>query len=147
MRTVVLATILSAGIVSALSGETSSKKRVAVFDFDNAAVQGGTSMLFMQTAPPNLGKAVANLLVSRLAKDGLVTVIERAELDKLLAEQNLTNSDRTDPLTAAKLGRILGVDVIILGSITHYDHEDKMTGGGGSRFGGFGGISMSSKHD
>src|SRR5262249_55211762 len=89
----------------------------------------------------------ANLLVAKVVKDGIVTVIERGELEKLLAEQNLTNSDRTDPLTAAKLGRILGVDVIVLGSVTNYDFEDKMTGGGGSRLGGFGGFSMSTKHD
>src|SRR5688572_8323524 len=147
MRIAVMAAITAAGVAELL-GDTVTKKRVAVFDFDNAAVQGGMTPIFFQTAAPaNLGKAVANLVVSRLVKDGAVTVIERAELEKLLAEQNLSNSDRTDPLTAAKLGRILGVDVIILGSITHYDYEDKMTGGGGSRLGGFGGISMTSKHD
>ena len=57
-----------------------------------------------------LGKAVADMLINRLVQTATVTVIERAAIDKLLAEQNLTNSDRTDALTAAKLGRVLGVD-------------------------------------
>src|SRR5690242_14938348 len=120
MRKVVLAAILAAAIAPAGLAQA-SKKRVAVFDFDNAGVQGPTTSLFMtSSAPPNLGKVVANLVVAKLVKDGAATVIERAELERLLAEQNLTNSDRTDPLTAAKLGRILGVDVIVLGSITQY---------------------------
>ncbi len=72
-------------------------------------------------------------------------MIERAALDKLIAEQNLSNSDRTDPLTAVKLGKLLGVDAIILGTIARYDYTDK-TSGGPSRF-PFGGGSMKVKHD
>ena len=68
--------------------------------------------------------------------DGVASL--RAAIDKLIAEQNFSNSDRADPVTAAKIGRILGVDAIILGTITHYDYEDKVTGGGGTSFGGFG---------
>ena len=123
------------------------KRRVAVFDFDNAAVQSGVTMPFMSVSTPNLGKASADLLVGKLVQDSRVSVIERSALDKLIAEQNLSNSDRTDPATAAKIGRILGVDVIVLGTITHYDFDDKTTGGSGVRFGGFGGASMKTKHD
>ena len=128
-------------------GQAAPKKRVAVFDFDNAAAQGGMKIPFVELNPPNLGKAAAELLITKLVQDGSVSVIERNAIDKLLAEQNLTNSDRTDPVTAAKLGRVLGVDAIILGTITHFDYADKTTGGGGARFGGFGGSSMKTKHD
>ncbi len=125
-------------------GQAPAKKRLAVFDFDKAAGPGGISSPFFQMSTPNVGKAAADLLITRLVQDGTVTVIERNALDKLLAEQDLTNSDRTDPVTAAKLGRVLGVDAIVLGSITHYDYEDKITGGGGSRFSGG---STKMKHD
>jgi curli biogenesis system outer membrane secretion channel CsgG len=78
---------------------------------------------------------------------GAVTVIERTALDKVLGEQNLSNSDRTDPATAARIGRVLGVDGIVLGTITKWDYENKVTGGG-SRFGGMiGGSSTTMKHD
>jgi curli biogenesis system outer membrane secretion channel CsgG len=139
-------TIVALGTVSAW-GQVPQKKRVAVFDFDNAAVQGGIKSPFFEMNAPDLGKAAADLLITKLVQDGNLSVIERNAMDKLLAEQNLSNSGRTDPVTAAKLGRILGVDVIILGTITHYDYADKTTGGGGSRFGGFGGSSMKTKHD
>ncbi len=145
-RIVVLAClVLIAGLLPAL-GQVPSKKRLAIFDFDNAAASGGISSPFFQASTPNIGKAVADLLVTRLVQDGSATVIERNAIDKLLAEQDLTNSDRTDPMTAAKLGRVLGVDAIVLGSVTHYDYEDKIVGGGGSRF-GFGGGSTKIKHD
>ncbi len=120
------------------------KKRVAVFDFYNAAIQGGIQTPFLQTEAPNIGKAATDLLITKLVQDGAASVIERNAIDKLLAEQNLTNSDRTDPATAAKLGRILGVDGIIMGTITHYDYMDKVAGGGRHIFGGY---SSKVKHD
>jgi curli biogenesis system outer membrane secretion channel CsgG len=146
MRRVILAALIFTVVPGAFSQEPPARKRVAVFDFDNAAVSGPSFVFFQST--PNIGKAMADLVVAKLVQDANVSVIERSALDKLLGEQNLTNSDRTDRLTAAKLGRILGVDAIILGTITHYDYEDKTTGGGGSSFGGMvGRTSMSTKHD
>jgi curli biogenesis system outer membrane secretion channel CsgG len=97
-------------------------------------------------AAPNTGKAVADLVVTRLVKAGEVSVIERAALDKVLAEQNLSNSDRTDAMTAARIGRVLGVDGIVLGTITKWDYDDKVTGGG-ARLGGLAGSSTKLKHD
>lgn len=146
MRAAAWVTLLALATVLAW-GQEAQKKRVAVFDFDNAAVQGGIIIPFADTKSPDLGKAAADLLITKLVQDGSVSVIERNAMDKLLAEQNFSNSGRTDPVTAAKLGRILGVDAIILGTITHYDYSDKTTGGGGARLGGFGGASMKTKHD
>jgi curli biogenesis system outer membrane secretion channel CsgG len=59
-------------------------------------------------------------------------VIERNALDKILNEQNFANSDRADPATAAKIGKILGVDAVIMGSITQFgrDDENKTYAGG-----------------
>lgn len=157
MRAVAWITMLALGAVSgwgqslqnqAPQNQEPQKKRIAIFDFDNAAVQGGMKLPFAESNSPNLGKAAADLLITKLVQEGKVSVIERSAIDKLLTEQNLTNSDRTDPVTAAKLGRVLGVDAIILGTITRYDYADKTTGGGGgARFGGFGGNPMKTKHD
>jgi curli biogenesis system outer membrane secretion channel CsgG len=146
MRAVVWVTVLALGTVLAW-GQGPQKRRVAVFDFDNAAVQGGITFPFAETNAPNLGKAAADLLITKLVQDGNLSVLERNAIDKLLAEQDFSNTNRTDPATAAKLGRVLGVDTIILGTITHYDYVDKTTGGGGSHFGAFGGGSMKTKHD
>lgn len=113
--------------------QISQKKIVAVFDFTNAAVQGGIDSSSLHTRTADLGKGVSRLLISKLVQDGAVSVVERGAIDKVLAEQNLSNSDRADPATAAKLGRLLGADGVVLGTITRYDYNEKMKGyvGGG----------------
>jgi curli biogenesis system outer membrane secretion channel CsgG len=114
------------------------KKRVAVFDFDFATVQTASAAAFGQNI--DVGKGISDLLVKYLVQDGTYSVIERKALDKILAEQNFSNSDRANPASAAKLGKLLGVDAIIVGSVTQFGNDTKKTnvGGGGGGFGGFG---------
>ncbi|MGZ4836909.1 MAG: CsgG/HfaB family protein [Terriglobales bacterium] len=114
------------------------KKRVAVFDFDYATVRSGVAAIFGTDI--DVGKGVSDLLVKRLVQDGTYSVIERKAMDKILAEQNFSNSDRANPNSAAKIGKLLGVDAIIVGSITQFGNETKNVGAGGAGvgFGGFG---------
>ena len=114
------------------------KKLVAIMDFDYATVRGGVAALFGTDI--DVGKGIADLLVTKLVKDGTYRVVERKALDKILAEQNFSNSDRANPASAAKLGKLLGVDAIIVGSITQFGNETKNTnlGGVGRSIGGFG---------
>src|SRR5205823_2832456 len=119
------------------------KKRVAIFDFDYATVQTSTAALFGTNV--DVGKGISDLLVTDLVKDGTYSVIERKALDKILAEQNFSNSDRANPTSAAKIGKLLGVDAIIVGSITQFGGETKNTGVGGAG-GGFGGFGLGGFH-
>lgn len=105
------------------------KKRVAVMNFDYATVQSGVAALFGTNQ--DIGKGIADILVDKLVNSGAYSVIERKQLDKILAEQNFSNSDRADPNSAAKIARILGVDAIIVGSITQFGRDDKSTNIGG----------------
>ncbi|HWR17355.1 MAG TPA: CsgG/HfaB family protein [Terriglobales bacterium] len=118
------------------------KKRVAILDFDYGTVHSGVAALFGSDI--DVGKGITDLLVKYLVKDGTYSVIERKALDKVLAEQNFSNSDRANPTSAAKLGKLLGVDAIIVGSITQFGGETKNTnvGGAGAGLGklGFGGF-------
>jgi curli biogenesis system outer membrane secretion channel CsgG len=114
------------------------KKRVAIFDFDYATVQTNSAALFGTNV--DVGKGISDLLVRYLVQDGTYSVIERKQIDKILTEQNFSNSDRANPASAAKIGKILGVDAIIVGSVTQFGNETKNTnvGGAGGGFGGFG---------
>jgi curli biogenesis system outer membrane secretion channel CsgG len=103
-------------------------------NFDFTAVQSEVNALF--GGRQDVGKGVADLLVDRLVTDGRYSVIERKALDKIIAEQNFSNSDRADPNSAAKLGRLLGVDAIVIGSITQFGRDDKTTNVGGTAIGG-----------
>ncbi len=105
------------------------RARVAVVDFDYATVYSGVSAIFGTNV--DVGKGVGDLLVNYLVKDGSYSVIERSALDKIMAEQNFSNSDRADSTSAAKIGKLLGVDAIIVGSITQFGNDTKNTGVGG----------------
>ena len=123
------------GAVAASQGR---KKRVAVFDFDYGTVQTASAAAFGTNI--DVGKGITNLLVKYLVQDGTYSLIERQVLDKILAEQNFSNSDRANPNSAAKIGKLLGVDAIVVGAVTQFGNETKNTGagGGGGGWGGFG---------
>ena len=132
-----LAGITASALAQAAPAPT-RKKRVAIMDFDYATVHGGVSAIFGQDV--DIGKGITDLLVKFLVKDGTYSVIERKALDKILAEQNFSNSDRANPASAARIGKLLGIDAMIVGSITQFGNETKNTkvGGAGGGLGGFG---------
>src|ERR1700687_1055536 len=114
------------------------KRRVAVMSFEYGTVMTSVQAIF--GGNQDVGKGISDLLVMKLVNDGKYSVIERAALDKILGEQNFSNSNRADSSTAAKIGKVLGVDVMIIGSITQFGRDDKKTtvGGGGYGLGKFG---------
>jgi curli biogenesis system outer membrane secretion channel CsgG len=111
-----------------------ARKRVALMNFDFGTVQRWWS------GDWDVGKGISDMLVTKLVKDGTYSVVERKMLDQILAEQNFSNSDRANPLTAAKIGKVLGINAIIVGSVTQFGFDDKSfkLGGGGGSWGGFG---------
>jgi curli biogenesis system outer membrane secretion channel CsgG len=112
------------------------KKRVAVLNFEYGTVQSSVSAIFGTNQ--DIGKGISDMLVQKLVQDGKYSVIERNAIDKVLGEQNFANSDRVDSSTAAKVGRILGVDAVIMGSITQFGRDDKNMTVGGGGLGGYG---------
>jgi curli biogenesis system outer membrane secretion channel CsgG len=123
------ALLLAAGVAGA-----QQKKRVAIMNFDYSTVRSGVQAIW--NADVDIGKGIADLLVDKLVQDGTYSVVERKALDKILAEQNFSNSDRADSNSAAKIGKVLGVDAIIIGSITEFGRDDKKTDVGGGALGG-----------
>src|SRR2546423_143369 len=138
MKTKVLSLCAVLVLLSASGFAADRKKRVAVFDFDYSTVRTYVSSIFGTDI--DVGKGITALLIKRLVQDGTFSVIEREKMDMILKEQNFSNSDRANPNSAAKIGKLLGVDAIIVGSITQFGNDTKNTGvgGGGGGLGGFG---------
>jgi len=133
-----LAQTAAAPAVGAPAAPAGPKKRIAVLNFDYGTVRTYVAQIF--GTDQDVGKGISDMLVEKLVNGGQYSVIERNALDKILKEQNFSNSDRADPTSAAKIGAILGVDGIIIGSITQFGRDDQHTnvGGGGYGLGKFG---------
>lgn len=75
-----------------------------------------------------LGGAAADEMVTQLLKTGKFSVIERAQLQAILQEQQLGQSGLTNAATAAKVGQLLGAQLILTGSITQFSIERTQLG-------------------
>jgi TolB-like protein len=62
-----------------------------------------------------LGKGIADVLITELAANNAIRVVERDKIQQLIDEQNLGASGRVDKETAAKIGKLLGVHHMIFG--------------------------------
>ena len=103
--------MLAAALVGAPSTVFAQAKiRIAVSNFENNSTWSWWG--------DNLGRAAADELATQLVQTGKFTVIERAQLDAILREQNLGASGAVTSATAAKVGKLLGVQLLLTGSIT-----------------------------
>jgi curli biogenesis system outer membrane secretion channel CsgG len=95
------------------------KKRIAVVNFEDRARYGH-----------DIGRGVSDMLVTSLVETKKFMVIERAELDQILAEQGLGQTGLVTPQSAAKVGQLLGVEMIVTGSVTEFGEKKGDVGGG-----------------
>jgi len=65
------------------------------------------------------GEAAADTLAQDLLFRG-ADVVERNRLDSVLRERNLSAEGILDPATIKQVGKILGVDALIVGTVTNY---------------------------
>jgi hypothetical protein len=62
------------------------------------------------------GDVAADLMTQDLLQHG-ADVVERSRLDAVMQEQNLAKQSVLDPATIKKIGKILGVDAIFVGTV------------------------------
>lgn len=108
----------SPGTQAARAGKT----RIAVLDFDYSAVRPWWNGQW------DVGKGVSSLIVGELVRSGVFSVVERTALDQILQEQKLSTSSLFDPSTAANVGKLLGIDVLVMGNVTQFGIENKQGG-------------------
>lgn len=95
------------------------RKRIAVIDFEDRSGWGH-----------NIGSGLADMLVTELVKSKQFMVIEREELNRILEEQGLGMSGAVTPQSAAQVGKLLGVEMMVTGSVSEFG--EKKSGLGGS---------------
>ena len=109
----ILFTILIVILFAANLGFSAELPRVAVIGFDSTAPD------YIWHINSELSKAATDLMINALIKTEHFRVFERIKLDAILEEQDFqVYSGRVDPSTAVKIGKMLGVDLIVTGSVT-----------------------------
>ena len=112
---------------------TGPKKRIAVTKFDNK-VQGSYGNW-------NIGDGMSEMLTTELIKTGRFVVVERQALQDVVDEQKLGQSGLVQKETAAKIGQILGAQIVIRGVVSEFEQTESGGGKGISLFG----VSLASK--
>jgi len=97
------------------------KTRIAVLSFDDATVKSSAAATL--GASHDVGASLADVVVKELLEGGTYSIIERRAINEVLKEQNFSNSNRADAETAAAIGRLLGVDAIVMGSVIQFGVE------------------------
>src|SRR6266853_788902 len=83
------------------------KRKVAIGRFSNETRYGKTFQVDANNDP--LGKQVSDMLSTRLVSSQKFLVFERPDIDKIKAEQSITNESG-----------LVGVDALIIGSVTEF---------------------------
>ena len=127
--------VVAGAVACALAGTAEAQKpkkpTIAVMDFDYGTID------YHWWGNYDIGKGMADQVMNALVDTNEFRVIERKKLDTVLAEQDFSNSDRAAPSEAKriKIGKLLGVQYIVTGSITKFSTEQK---GGNVRIKGIG---------
>lgn len=95
---------LLAGVI--LRASAADVLTVAVFDFESK-----------DEGVRDLGPKVATLLNAHLSANPDIITVERAELEKVLGEQELGLSGTVNPDSAAKVGQLTGAKVLVTGRV------------------------------
>ena len=123
------------------------KKRVIVDEFDYSTVMTAVQSVF--GTQQNIGKGIRAMLVTRVAQDNKLVVVERAKINQLLKEQDFNTSNRVKQGKGARVGQVSGADALLTGDIVIFGRDDKKTNirGGGIAGRVIGGIASSKNED
>jgi curli biogenesis system outer membrane secretion channel CsgG len=105
------------------AAEPSPKLKVAVLDFDSRQAPAKD----VDAASADVGKTASDLLGKKL-DSSRYTIIDRKEVDKALQDQNLSRRE-LDASTAASVGRSVGADAVITGSVTEKQQTAQKSSG------------------
>lgn len=118
----VLSLLVGILLVIPVSGQE-NLYRVAVLPFDDGSIDDHW------WGDYDIGSGVADVLVTSMLnlEPKKFRLIERDQINRVLEEQDFGATDRVNARSAAAIGKILGVQFIVIGKVTEF--SNKTTGG------------------
>jgi curli biogenesis system outer membrane secretion channel CsgG len=107
------------------------KKRVAVLNFeDHSGGSAAASRAFGADAA-DVGTGISARIIEKLIAGGEYTVVDRSAVKALLEEQNGVGEGEDAYSAAARIGRMLGLDAMIIGALTRFGPDAAPNKSGG----------------
>ncbi|MFH1562991.1 MAG: FlgO family outer membrane protein [Nitrospirota bacterium] len=104
-------------LVQQISSAMIEKKKVTIAVVEFTDLNGNVN---------EFSRYLAEELITRLFQTGKFKVIERRQLNKVIEEQKLSLTGMIDPDSAKTLGKILGVEAIVTGSMADLQDSVKL---------------------
>jgi TolB-like protein len=98
--------------------EGSNIKTIAIMEFDNYSVGKYQEKL------GDLSKGLADFFEYDFSRFSDLKVVERDKIDYILSELKMVEEGKVDKATAVKVGKILGAQMMVFGSITQIDDDN-----------------------
>ncbi len=96
----------------ALAQTDEDTPKIAVFSFTDANAAAKKD---------GYGAAISGMLMTELINGRVFQVIERSEIERIMNEMAFQISGAVDSRTAKRLGEVLGVDILVFGSVAKFD--------------------------
>ncbi|MFH1320506.1 MAG: CsgG/HfaB family protein [Bacteroidota bacterium] len=108
------------------------KKRIAVLEFANKAgsqsIEHGYSSIGYSSGQ-EVSANLTDMLITELVKTGRFIVLERSRINAILNEQKFDASQGVTAQSVVEINKLLGVQMIITGSITEFALKSEKKGG------------------
>ncbi len=117
-RQLYVAATIAIGLATLSNGATSAQENrpgIAVMAFENGGSYGQDAEDFEA-----LRVGIQQMLMTEIAMNNAARVVERSQINALIAEQDLAADGRVDANTAAQLGKLVGAKYMIFGSFNNF---------------------------
>ncbi len=122
MNKKILGLLVLFGLLTFLPAMADEKVRLGVLRFTNQTAAGWWS--------GSVGEELTDMLAAELVSTRAFSVLERRELDAVLGEQDLSESDRIDSKTKLKMKKLKAAQYIVAGTVSAYEENFKGSKGG-----------------
>lgn len=99
------------------AGDGAARPSVALFEF-----------LTLEKKEALIGKLLAEELISALFKTKRFTIVERHQIEAAMRELKFSASELTDPASAVRLGKLIGADVVVIGTVADFGDQIRVNG-------------------
>jgi curli biogenesis system outer membrane secretion channel CsgG len=123
MKKIVLLTVIVILAVAAFlsAGPAAEKPRIGVLRFTNQTSAGWWSA--------SVGRELSDMLASELVSTRSFQVLDRKDIESVLGEQDLSDTDRVDQATKVKMGKLKGAKYLVAATVSSFEENVKGTGG------------------